>query len=108
MIKNTKALSLSEVEDTLSQYPQIEENNAAKNVSEYIKKFVKIKPAKANELKKGIQELNLHKLKEKHISKIIDIMPEDADDLKKVFVGEDFSLETEEINLILEKIKSIK
>ena len=35
-------------------------------------------------------------------------MPEDAEDLRKIFVGEDFSLEQDEINTILEAIKQNK
>ena len=108
MIKNIKALSLAEVEGILKKHPQIEENMAAKSTTEYIGKFVKLKPEKALGIKEILKELNIEKLKDKHISKIIDFMPEDAEDLKKIFVGEDFSLEQDEINRILEKIKESK
>lgn len=105
MIKNIKALNLAEVEEILKEYPQLEENASAKNTSEYIKKFIKAKHEKVEELKKSIKELNLDKLKDKHIAKIVDIMPEDPDDLKKIFIGEDFTLEQDEISAILGKIK---
>jgi len=108
MIKNIKALSLAEVDGILKKHPQIEENTASKSTQDYIGKFIKVKPEKAAELKKALEGLNLDKLKEKHISKIVDFMPEDAEDLKKVFVGEDFSLEQDEISGILEKLKSFK
>jgi DNA-directed RNA polymerase subunit F len=35
-------------------------------------------------------------------------MPEDAEDLKKIFFGEEFTLEQDEINAILEAIKQNK
>jgi len=108
MIKNIKALSLAEVSGILKKHPQIEENTAARNTSLYIEKFVKIKPEKAEEIKKELMGLNIAKLREKHIVKIVDFMPEDADDLKKIFVGEDFTLDLDELNLILEKIKSFR
>jgi len=106
MIKNTQALNLAEIKEILEKYPQLEENNVASGTLEYIKKFSKIKHEKAEEMKKALRDLNNEKLKEKHIAKIVDIMPEDADDLKKIFVGEDFSLDQEEINAILEKVRA--
>ncbi|MBU2522850.1 MAG: DNA-directed RNA polymerase subunit F [Nanoarchaeota archaeon] len=105
MIKNTKALNLAEIKEILEKFPQLEENNAAANTLEYIKKFSKMKYEKAEALKDAIRGLNNEKLKEKHIAKIVDLMPEDAEDLRKIFIGEDFSLEMEEINSILEKLK---
>ena len=108
MIKNIKAVSLAEVEGILKKHPQMEENMAAKNTSNYIERFVKIKPAKAEEIAKALREMKIEKLKEKNIAKIIDFMPEDSEDLKKIFVGEDFGLENDEISSILEKLKSFK
>jgi len=108
MIKNIKALSLAEVSGILKKHEQLEENTAARNTALYIEKFVRLKPEKVEAIKKGLMELNMAKLKEKHISKIVDFMPEDGDDLKKIFVGEDFTLDLDELNSILEKIKSFK
>ena len=106
MIKNTKALNLAEIKEILEKYPQLEENTAAANTVEYIRKFSKMKYEKAEALKDSLRGLNNEKLKEKHIAKIVDLMPEDAEDLRKIFVGEDFSLEQEEINSILEKVRA--
>jgi len=105
MVKNIEVLSLPEVKEILAQYPQSEENLRAKEVLEYIKKFVKTKPEKAKALKKSLNDLDLMKLKPKHIAKIIDVMPEDAEDVRKIFVGEDVALNQDEINAILEAIK---
>ena len=106
MIKNTKALNLAEIKEILEKYPQLEENTAAAHTLVYIEKFVKMKFDRAEAIKDAIRGMNNEKLKEKHIAKIVDLMPEDAEDLRKIFVGEDFSLEMEEINSILEKVKA--
>ena len=108
MIKNKNAVSLAEVKEILSEYEQPEENNRASLVSGYLKKFVKIKPEEAKNLIKSIEGLNLVKLKREHISKIVDVMPEDAEDLRKVFVGNEVTLNQDEINSILESIKQNK
>ena len=105
MIKEKTAVSLAEVKEILSEHPQIEENNRAENVLKYIKKFVKTKPEKAKALLKGLEDLDLIKLKREHLAKIVDLMPEDAEDLKKIFVGSDVSLDQDEINSILERVK---
>jgi len=108
MAKSTEVLSLAEVRDILNQHPQSEDNKKAKEVVEYIKKFVKIKSEKAKDIKKSLEELNIIKLKPKHIAKILDVMPEDADDVRKIFVGEDVALDQDEITSILDAIKKNK
>lgn len=108
MIKNNEVLSLAEVKEILSKYPQGEENKKAKEVLTYIKKFAKQKPEKIKECKKALIELNIIKLKPSHIIKILDMMPEDIEDVRKIFVGEDVSLDQDEINSILEAIKKTK
>jgi DNA-directed RNA polymerase subunit F len=108
MAKDVEVLSMAEVKETLLKYPQSEDNKRVKEVLEYIKKFSKTKPEKVREIKKALNELNILKLKPKHISKIIDLMPEDVEDVKKIFVGEDVTLDQDEINAILDAIKKNK
>jgi DNA-directed RNA polymerase subunit F len=110
MIKSAEVQTLEEVRDILEglSKEEKEDNKKAKDTLLYLKKFVKIKPEHAKKLKIALQNLNLIKLNPKHIAKIIEIIPEDAEDLKKIFVGEDFSLEQDEINSILEAVKSNK
>ena len=72
----------------------------------FIKKFTKLKPPQAKELRKKIQELDLMQVKEDHISKIIDLLPEGEEELNKILV--DINLEEDEIKKILETIKGFK
>lgn len=72
----------------------------------FIKKFVKISPKKAKELREKLTELDLMKLKEENIVKIIDLMPETAEELNKIFV--DISLDEDEKSKILEVIKEFR
>jgi DNA-directed RNA polymerase subunit F len=108
MIKNKDAVSLIEVKEILSEYPQSEENKRAEAVSVYIKKFAKIKTEKAKDLIRAIEELDMAKLKKEHIVKIVDVMPEDAEDLRKIFSGGDVTLNQDEISSILERVKQHK
>jgi DNA-directed RNA polymerase subunit F len=108
MVKDVEVLSMAEVKETLTKYPQSEDNKKAKEVMDYIKKFSKIKPEKAKDIKKALNDLNIIKLKQKHIAKIIDVMPEDAEDVRKIFVGEDVTLDQDEITSILDAVKKNK
>jgi len=110
MIKSADVQALGEVKEILENLSkeEKEENKRAKDTLIYIKKFVKTKPEHVKKLKEALQNLNLLKLNQKYIAKILDLMPEDAEDLKKIFVGEDFTLEQDEINSILDVIKQNK
>jgi DNA-directed RNA polymerase subunit F len=100
MIKNNEPLSMSEATKYLGK------TDSEIDVKTFIKKFVKIKPQKAKELRKKLGELNMMKLKPEHISKIIDVLPEDKESLNKIF--SDVSLNEDETNKILEIVKEYK
>ncbi|MEM2956134.1 MAG: hypothetical protein QW041_00980 [Candidatus Pacearchaeota archaeon] len=110
MIKSAEVQTLGEVKEIIENLGknEIEENQKAKETLTYLKNFVKLKPEQIKKLKNNLQNLNIIKLNPKIIAKIIDLMPEDAEDLKKIFVGEDISLEQDEIDSILGVIKQIK
>ena len=108
MIKNKKPVSLVEVKEILTEYPQSEDNKRAEAILAYIKKFAKGKPDKAKAALKGLEEMDLVKLKREHIVKIVDLMPEDAEDMRKIFAGGDVTLSQDEINSILAKLKEHK
>jgi len=103
MIKNMRPIDLSEAKKILGS---VEDNDKKKKLEIFIKRFSKIKPEKAENLKKELSGLGLLKLKEEHIVKIIDILPEDASDLNKVFT--DVALNEDETNKILEIIKKYR
>lgn len=101
MIKKLNPLSMSESFEYLD-----EKNESEQEVAKFIKKFVKIKPKSAKELRTKIQSMNILKIREEHMSKIIDSLPEDEDSLNKIFT-ENF-LETEESKKVLNLIKEFK
>ena len=101
MIKNTTPLSMAESMEYIEKEKKVE-----KPVAEFIKKFVKITPKEAKELRKKLEALNIIKLNDTNISKIIDILPEKAEEINKIFV--DISLDENETKRILDTIKEFK
>lgn len=81
-----------------------EDSNAA--LLGFIKKFTKLKPDKASELKKKLEELDIIKLNEKQICKIADFLPETSEELSKITL--DIGLDEDETKKILETIKKFK
>lgn len=71
----------------------------------YAKRFSKLKIEKVKELKEELKKLDIMKLKERHIAKIIELLPEDTEDLRKIFIGEEVSLDQNEIEKILAVVK---
>lgn len=91
--------------DALSLAESMEFVNKEKR-SEFIafaKKFIKLKPEEAKELKNKLVGLELIKIRDSHIAKIIDVLPKDKEDLLKIVT--DVNLDEEEINSILSLIK---
>lgn len=101
MIKNKKPITLAEAKELLKN----SEEDKAKTIIDFIKKFTKINAVEAQKLKEALIALDISKLKEEDIVKIIDFMPEDPEDLRKIFIGSDISLEQDEITKILEVLK---
>ena len=101
MIKKTTTLSMAEsleyvVTDKKSENP----------TRDFIKKFVKLNPKQAKELRKKIEDLKIIKINEANISKLIDILPEKTEEVNKIFI--DVSLDENEIKQILDTIKEFK
>ncbi|MCA9487708.1 MAG: hypothetical protein KC516_01985 [Nanoarchaeota archaeon] len=96
MIEHKQALSIAESKEFIED----------KEISKFAKGFVSMKPEKAKELRKELEDLNLIKLNPKHISKIIDFLPEDREDLNKILP--DTNLDENEANDVLSKIKQFK
>ena len=85
----------------------IEKDKKAENPArDFIKKFVKISPKEAKELRKKLEGLNLVKMDNMSISKLIDILPEKAEEVNKIFI--DIGLDENETKKILDTIKEFK
>ena len=67
MILAKKSLSVSEASE------HIDKNSG--DIQGFVKNFMILKPAKAKQLRKKLEELDLLKIKENHIAKVIDLMP---------------------------------
>jgi len=82
------------------------DRDSESEIKNFIKKFAKLKPKEAREMRKKLEELDLLKLKEDHAVKIIDMMPENQENLNKIFT--DVSLNEDEAKQILDIIKEFK
>ncbi len=103
MIKNSTPLDMEEVKGILGG---LEESEKKKKTEDFIKKFSKIASAKAEQLRKELEDLRVLKLKKEYIVKIVDLLPKDTEDLNKIFI--DVSLDEDETNKILEIVKKYK
>ena len=101
MIKNTNPLAMAEVLGYLDK-----DNENVSELRALIKKFIKITPKQALEMKKKLQDLDLIKLNEQDIIKLIDFMPEDVEELNKIIQNN--SLDENERAKIFEIIKEFK
>ena len=75
-------------------------------IVEFIKKFSKLEPKEAKELREQIDSLGIIKIKPEYSIKIADLLPITAEELNKIFV--DVTLEEDESNKILEAVKKFK
>lgn len=101
MITNNEPLSMAEA----IVYAK-KDAGTGKEIIGFIKKFTKLKPAEAKELKKKLKELDLIKLNDKHIVNLVDFLPEDREEVNKIVV--EANLNEDEIKKILETIKEFK
>lgn len=101
MIKNNEFLSMVETMGYIKG-----DRDSESEIKNFIKKFAKLKPKEAREMRKKLEELDLLKLKEDHAVKIIDMMPENQENLNKIFT--DVSLNEDEAKQILDIIKEFK
>ncbi len=101
MIKNTEAISMVEA----LGYAGTKEGEGAE-IKKFVKKFTKMTPTKAKELKEKLEEMDLMKVKDRHIVKVIDILPENQEELNKIFV--DVGLDEDETKKILDTVKEYK
>ncbi len=101
MIISRKHLSMTESLEYVG-----DKKDSEVEVRKFIKKFVKMKPEKAGEIREKLKELDLIKMKSEYIVKIIDLMPENSESLNKIFT--DISLNEDETKKILETIEEFR
>jgi DNA-directed RNA polymerase subunit F len=101
MIKNTNPMNMAEALEYVKK-----NSDSGAEIQKFIKKFVKLKPKEAKEMRKKLENLDLMKMKPEHIVKIIDLLPEDSENLNKIF--NDVSLNEDETKKILETIEEFK
>jgi DNA-directed RNA polymerase subunit F len=101
MIKNSEAISMAEA---LEYIKEGKEKDAEK--IGFIKKFNKLKPKEAKELKQTVESLGIIKMKSDSITKSVDTLPETPEELNKIFI--DVSLDEDETKKILDSIKKFK
>ena len=102
MIRESKPISMAEA----MEYVKDAEEGSETDVKGFIKKFAKLTPVKAKELRTKLEELDLMKVKEEHLVKIIDLLPNNNEELNKVFV--EVSLDEEESKKIIDVVKEFK
>jgi len=99
MIINKESLSMVEAIE------YIDKDNKT-DVQGFIKKFVKMKPIEAKELRTKLKALDIIKMKNEHIAKVIDLLPETTEEINKIF--NDVGLDEDETKKILDTIKEFK
>ena len=100
MIKSTKALSIAELKDLVSELPESEKT---KNAEAYAKKFTKLSEKEAQKIREELEASDIVKINSHYVTKIIDVLPKDPEDVRKIFM--DTSLSENEITKILEIVK---
>jgi len=101
MIKNKEPISIAKVKEYIKKI-----ENSETDMKGFIKKFGKLNPKEATELKEKLKELDLMKIKPEHIVKIIDLIPKNSEELNKIFT--DVSLDEDETKKILEVVKKFR
>jgi len=75
---------------------------------EYTKKFGKAKMADVNKIIKVLEALEMRKLKQEQIVKLVDLMPEDIEDLRVILLHSDVPFKDDELQMVMNAIKSVK
>ncbi len=107
-IEDEKTMSMPELKQEIEK---IRKRNAelglrSAKTDEYLKMFVELSPKQGEELKKKLEGLKLSRLKDMHINKIIDLMPITKDDLKLILQGFEVSLSSDDLEKVVEAVKS--
>lgn len=107
---NEKPITIVEMQSHLEEIKKRDKelNFRANKVKDYLDLFASLKRNQVLDGKEQINKLDINRLKDKHIVKILDILPRDMDSLRAMFIGENITLKQEDLDRILEVIKSLK
>ena len=104
-IKNESVVPLVEVKKILAQKEKEKELGYEQKVTlDFLKKFCKQSPAKAEKLAEELKGLG--KLSEKAVVNILNFMPKDLDDMRVLLANERGELSTDDKNKVLELVKA--
>ena len=108
-ILNEKPIAMFELKAEIDRIMKKDEevSDNTRKTDEYLKKFIKLKPAKSKELVEKLAGLKIPRLKEQHISKIADILPKTQDDVKAVLEGYTISVTAESMKKIAEAVSDV-
>jgi len=98
MILNNEPISMAEATEYMDKVDKTD-------IRGFVKKFTKLKPEEAKELRKEISELGIIKIRDEQIIKMVDLLPENSEELNKIV---DVSLDEDETKKILETIKKFR
>ncbi|HLD78252.1 MAG TPA: RNA polymerase Rpb4 family protein [archaeon] len=76
-----------------------------KNALEYLKKFIKLSPAKAKELAAELK--GIERLKERQVAAIVDYLPESEEELRLLFASEITALSEDEKKRVLAAVQKV-
>jgi len=94
-----------EIDRIMKKDEEVSDNT--RKTEEYLKKFIKLKPAKSKELVEKLAGLKIPRLKDQHIAKIADILPKTPEDVKAVLEGYTISVTAESMKKIAEAVTEI-
>lgn len=103
-MKDEKFVTAAEAKQILEKKAEERElGYEQKNALEYLKKFVKMSPAKAKELREELA--GIERLKERQVAAIVDYLPENEDELRLLFAGEITALSEDEKKRVLAAVQ---
>jgi len=80
-------------------------NPDQQKIHDITKKFAKLTPAKAQSLRKDLNDLNIVRLTENHIVQIIDLLPVEIANLHSILSGSKTTITPENLDKIIGKVK---
>lgn len=107
-VDEVRLISNSEALKYLKEYSEIERNKTGtvpllvQRVTEYLYKFNKVLPERAEELRKKLSSFNL---KEETIVMVMNICPQSQEELRPLLILEERVLETEHLDKIISLLK---